>query len=302
MILNVGIGTYIRNKVWKTENTLWEDAVQKAPGQARPYQYLAKAYEEAGYLKTALELYRHAMTLEDPKMRYAKRVSLNNMGNIYYRNQQYTKSMELYQKALDNFPESESVRFNLILAQLQCGSWEEASTNIEILLSQQPQNTDYLNLKGLVLLKLRQAETALIYFKKSLTVTPNHKKALTGAASALNLMKRHGQASVFLSRAKTIPPLDIATFFYLIDNSMNAGDQLTADLHTEKLLTAFDIFTIKHALATLPHNNFIFPVSQIMIADSISRTLMKHSKNLIPFEKKSVSVQATGGIQYAAYK
>ena len=39
-----GFGTYIRNMEWKTEKSLWEAALNKAPGRARPYQSLGTLY------------------------------------------------------------------------------------------------------------------------------------------------------------------------------------------------------------------------------------------------------------------
>ena len=85
----LGIGSYTRNRVWVTEKSLWQDAMEKAPSLARPYQNVALALERENRLDDALNLYRKALGLKDPDPMLSRFISLSNMGNIYKKNNRY---------------------------------------------------------------------------------------------------------------------------------------------------------------------------------------------------------------------
>src|SRR5262245_20361922 len=55
--------TFQRNQVWATNVTLWQDAVQKSPGKARPHINLGQAYHANGYAADALREYQAVLKL-----------------------------------------------------------------------------------------------------------------------------------------------------------------------------------------------------------------------------------------------
>ena len=84
MVMLLGASTYIRNMAWATEKTLWEDAMQKAPGRARPAYNLAKYhYVREGRLDEALQLFSRALNLDADTPAYSKAMALNGMASIY---------------------------------------------------------------------------------------------------------------------------------------------------------------------------------------------------------------------------
>ncbi|NNF98296.1 MAG: hypothetical protein HKM93_02870 [Desulfobacteraceae bacterium] len=65
LVFSMGIGTYLRNDVWKDEKSLWNDALMKAPSSARPYIQLAYGhYSKIGDTKKTLELNQKAINLK----------------------------------------------------------------------------------------------------------------------------------------------------------------------------------------------------------------------------------------------
>jgi tetratricopeptide (TPR) repeat protein len=63
VIISLSIATYERNKVWKTEVSLWEDAVRKSPNKSRPHYNFARFLGRAGFRDRALIHYRIAIAL-----------------------------------------------------------------------------------------------------------------------------------------------------------------------------------------------------------------------------------------------
>ncbi|MCI5137415.1 MAG: hypothetical protein D3922_03155, partial [Candidatus Electrothrix sp. AR1] len=57
LIIFLLLATIARNMVWMTEQTLWTDALKKAPGHTRPYINLAYNYLSQNNLKKAFEYY-----------------------------------------------------------------------------------------------------------------------------------------------------------------------------------------------------------------------------------------------------
>jgi Tfp pilus assembly protein PilF len=51
-------GTYRRNEVWKTEISLWQDAVQKSPNKIRPHLNLAGSYFDSRQYDAAISEYK----------------------------------------------------------------------------------------------------------------------------------------------------------------------------------------------------------------------------------------------------
>ena len=101
LLIGLGSATYIRNLAWQSERSLWEDAMQKAPGRARPAFNLARFYyKPAGQLDTALDLYEKALDLNSPSPDYTAALTYNAMATIYNLKKDYPKVIALLKKSL----------------------------------------------------------------------------------------------------------------------------------------------------------------------------------------------------------
>ncbi|MDP2643970.1 MAG: hypothetical protein Q8P24_03455 [Desulfobacterales bacterium] len=166
LIIALGSGTYVRNMFWATEKSLWEDAMEKAPQSARPLQSLAlHHYEKTGQIDKALELYQKSLPLYDPNPAYSRAVALVNMGGIYYRKNEFEKTVALCKQAEDIYPEYENARYGRVLALVRLGRLDEALRGIDFLLSKQKSHPGYLHVKRLILLKQKNPEAATAYLK-----------------------------------------------------------------------------------------------------------------------------------------
>ncbi|MDP2921927.1 MAG: tetratricopeptide repeat protein [Candidatus Omnitrophota bacterium] len=114
-------GTYSRNLVWKTEITLWEDAVKKAPLNARAHYTLGVYYFREHRNNEALREYELSLKLkpEYPEAYY-------RLGEYYFDSGAIDKSIYNYKKALDMNPDFFEAYVNLGNAYMGSGQNKDA--------------------------------------------------------------------------------------------------------------------------------------------------------------------------------
>ncbi|MFV9644861.1 MAG: tetratricopeptide repeat protein [Desulfobacterales bacterium] len=283
LLIGLGTGTYIRNMAWATEKSLWEDAMHKAPGSARPLTNLAWEMSYGKNAKAenydlALKLYKKSLSLQKSR-ELSNPIILNNMAGIYLKKGESQKAVGLMEKALDINPDYNRGRYDFIQILITSGKWDEASKNADRLISKAKNHEGYLNIKGFILLKQKRPEEAIEYFQKSLKIAPNFKTTLMYMGSALSLSGYYSRADWFLNRAAQKSSGDIMIYFCLIENSLRAGDESRAEKYTEKLFTLFNLKTIETNLKMLSRDYRFAPVSQELIYPIIKRKLIEISDN-----------------------
>lgn len=97
--------TYERNKVWRDDVTLWRDAVEKAPYNARAHNNLGRAYGAQNRELEAIEEFKKAIEILP---RYAlaymnMAVSCSRLGMTSDAEFYYKKAIELYPELPDTY-------------------------------------------------------------------------------------------------------------------------------------------------------------------------------------------------------
>ncbi|MCD4720277.1 MAG: tetratricopeptide repeat protein [Desulfobacula sp.] len=284
LLTGLGIGTYIRNMAWATELTLWEDAMRKAPGSARPLTVLALEMSQKGDLGNirhdlALKLYEKSLSHRKSRKNIYPAI-LNNMAGIYFQKGNSQKAVDLLIRALDIDPNYTKGRFDLIKILITRGRWNDASEHADKLVSITENHEGYLNIKGFILLKQKKSDEAIKYFQKSLRLAPNFKTTLMYMGAALSLSEEYSRADWFLRRANNIPHESIMPLFCLIENSIKAGFFQDAERYTERLLASFSIIAVKDQLIRISHDNLLLPVSSELITEMISKKIMERAKEI----------------------
>jgi len=108
LIAAFSIASYSRNLVWKTEISLWEDAVKKSPSGARAHYTLGVYYFKAQRYKEALREYGIALKLkpEYPEAYY-------RLGEYCFNFRDTERSIVYYKKAIEMNPEFFEAYVNL---------------------------------------------------------------------------------------------------------------------------------------------------------------------------------------------
>ena len=162
---------------WKTEISLWEDAVRQGPEVAAAHHNLAFAYHQNGNLKGAQVHYEQAVELqpdytrpltnlgaiyrESGRLDEAEAVllramrsdpgaaePLSNLGLVYAAQGRPEQALRVYQAALQSDPNIAEVWYNLGLAQRDAGFIEDAAKSLHRALQLDPGIRQRLPLAG----------------------------------------------------------------------------------------------------------------------------------------------------------
>ena len=281
LVILLAASTYTRNRVWATEKTLWEDAIHKAPGRARPAYNLARHhYVREGRLDEALRLYSRAQELEAATPAYSRSLALIGMASIHYSRQNFEKALQLCRRALKIYPASESAAYNSVLALMKMNRWQEASREADQLLTGKPIRPVYLLLKGAILIRLDRSADALGYLRQALKAAPNNRKVFMNIGLALGLNGHFRQAQWFFNRAIQTSPRDIRPYFYLIAASVNSGQTAEIEQNTAKLLAAFSVNTIIARLNGSFDDPYLVPPSLNLLAPVVYRHFEKTADDI----------------------
>ena len=266
--------TFLRNDVWATEKSLWENAISRAPGLARPYQNLAYYYYEAiGRYDIALELYKKAIPLGSQSPGRTRAEILTNIGVIYDKAGDYASAYEYYLKALEASPKELKPRYNSAMALIGLGRYEDALMMVDDLISRKSDEKNSNNLKGFILLKAGQPIQAIPYFEKTLGVDPNHFQSNINMGIALSQLGRYGKSEKYLMYAQQLIPSHGLPIFCLLENSLRKNDIVSADKYLQKLINSVSLEEINTVLKSIGVNPFLVPLDKEILLPAITRVI-----------------------------
>ena len=232
-----GIGTCVRNMAWATEKTLWEDAVKKAPHNARPYITLAsKYYKKIGNYNKALELYQESLQKKMHRPKEVKAAVLNNIAAIYYDQKRYADAIRMLTQALDMRPDMEYLKFRLAATYAENKEWDKADAQIDVLLSKRPDFPNYNFLKGSILIEKGQLDAAISFYRKVLKQDPSSAKTWAKLGSIFYLQHDYKRAERFLRLSARPTKQDPEILLWLLAANIQLDDQNDVDHFAAQLL------------------------------------------------------------------
>jgi tetratricopeptide (TPR) repeat protein len=171
-VLGLSAAAYVRNTVWKTDISLWEDVIRKSPGKARGYFNLASEYQSKGMYDKAIIYYLIVIKL-NPNMGAAN----NNIANIYLSVGMPDKAIEHYMVAMKLSPDDPAGHNNLGVAYQYKGKFDKAIEHYGAALRMMPNYAEaHFNL-GLVYFQQGNSEKAREEFEAALRISPSYDKA-----------------------------------------------------------------------------------------------------------------------------
>jgi len=166
ILIVLGHSTYIRNFVWKTDESLWLDCIEKYPNLWRPYHNLGQYYSDTHQQEKAIMMYNKALNKKVLNNRLDQNyfVTYFNLGVEYFKMGLHEKAMYYYLMAEASHPEYAPLQNNIGLILLRQKKYKDAETRFQQALRYQPD--------------LREARTNLDTLSKS------YYQALTPPANA----------------------------------------------------------------------------------------------------------------------
>jgi len=156
--------TYRRNEVWKTEESLWKDVIQKTPNKTRGYRNLARQYTRERRVDEAITMYKKITELHESRI---DPDALYNLGVMYQAKGEWQEAIGWFQKVLEVRPEADQPNLGIGLSYKKMGDYAKAEDYYKKALELDPEeNKNYEALAALYLVT-KQYEKAAPYIQKA---------------------------------------------------------------------------------------------------------------------------------------
>ncbi len=258
VIVALGIFTFERNKAWATPESLWRDAVLKAPRNNRAYVYLGvelawRKNATPANFRHAMVLFRHSLGLDmHRKMDRAK--TLGNMAWVYYFQGKDEKSVDTFRQAIDEFPDFDKNRRDIIVPLMSLGAFDEAESHARFLVDSFPGDPEYLNILGHILLWQENFEASLRCFRTAMRNEPeNNADLMFHLGVALTRAGDLARGDWFLRRSLQQSVAHPLKQLARIENRVRAGDHDTAGRIAGQMMDTMPLPAILNFLNSLPN-------------------------------------------------
>jgi Tfp pilus assembly protein PilF len=238
ILLMAGFGwsTHVRNMAWSTEMSLWQDALKKAPGSIRSYIGLARAYENLGDRRTALDLYEQALDKYSERPNDYRTVVLNNVGNIYFAEGNYDQTIKIWSDAVLEVKDYNGLRSNLALVFARLKKWDKALAQLDLLLERFPGNPQYNFHKGCYLIETGRLDAAINHLRKAFRTGYDASKTLANIGIAYYHKQNYTKAEHFLMWASSDRKKTPEMLIWLLAVNLKLDDRKDSDYYAEQLL------------------------------------------------------------------
>ncbi|MDD3816237.1 MAG: tetratricopeptide repeat protein [Desulfocapsaceae bacterium] len=274
LLIAIGLGTYLRNSVWATEELLWADTLSKASDNARPFAKLGAIYgwqkdKTPENLQTAIALLQKSLERESPRTSF-KPAIVDNIGKVYANYGMLDQAIIYYKKSLQLNPDFITSRFDLANALTLQGNFQEALEQIDIVIAKNDLQSRFFNLKTMLLLWLdRPKEAAECSHQTMRRTLLNKERYFYNTGVALSKAGHHSQGEWFLNRALQQFPDDIRILYSLIENRILAGSSSDATKYALQLLDKQGIISLTNNIERLRTDYSAVPVNVDLIAPII---------------------------------
>jgi len=230
IVLGFSFITYNRNKVWRTEISLWEDVVKKSPNKARPHNNLGLAYKEKGMFDKAIEEYEKVLDIDSGYVD-----AHNNLGIVYMKRGKLNDAERKFRKILEIDPEYYKAYHNLGIIYAQKGWFDKAIPNFKKSLQINSHYAETYNNLGLVYGSRNKYREAVSAFKKAAILKPKNGEIRYNLGITYGKMRKFDEAVTELEKTIQFNPESIKAYRSLVIIYNYRGNKLKALEQTDKL-------------------------------------------------------------------
>lgn len=184
LIVTLCAATVLRNRVWRSEIALWQDAALKSPAKVRPHQNLALYYGMGGQLVQARHELQQALAIEPRNFELH-----NNLGIVYKQLGDFNGAIGEYQRVLELEPGDAMARYNLGNIYLAQGNLDAAIREYRACAAIIPEYDEIHNNLAIALEKSGRIDEAIVEFRKAVTLNPQNMNARN---NLLNVLRKSG--------------------------------------------------------------------------------------------------------------
>jgi tetratricopeptide (TPR) repeat protein len=170
--LVLGLAAYERNRTWKSETTLWEDVVGKAPNRGFGRHNLGAAYRLSGRYGEAIEQYQRALSL-NPNITE----TYHGLGLAYWSRGLYKDAIKTFTLYLQFRPDHPETYYALGVLFFTKGELDPAAENFQRAIRLRPGFAEAHNSLGSVYGTRGLTGKAIGHFQEAIRLSPGHADA-----------------------------------------------------------------------------------------------------------------------------
>jgi tetratricopeptide (TPR) repeat protein len=159
--------TVVRNHAWRSQESLWRDALAKSPDNYRAHHSLAAVLGAAGKEDEAIAHYRRALELFPPDPE-----ANNNLGNVLFARGELDEAQMLYERAIAKRPNFAEAHANLGRVYAARGEYEQALASYQHALAIAPLMAETHNNLATTLIALGRTDEAKTHFERAIDLAP----------------------------------------------------------------------------------------------------------------------------------
>jgi tetratricopeptide (TPR) repeat protein len=171
-VIALSIRTFVRNRDWKNEDTLWVATIKESPSSPNAYNNIGDVYIRNGDFENAAKAFQRAIEI---KPDYAD--AYHNLANTLHRVGKLDEAQEYYDRALSinpNLWQSHIQRADIFAQKKQ---FELVEQEINIANAISPNNPEILVSYAIFYVMTDNPEKAREYAQKTLQLQPDNKRA-----------------------------------------------------------------------------------------------------------------------------
>jgi len=241
IVVSLGTATYLRNRVWQDDRTLWSDVLSKNPQSARAHLNLGAVLVTQGKVDDAIAHYREALKIKPYYVR-----THNNLGIALREQGKLDEAISHYRTALRIRPQYVDAHNNLALVLKDQGNLDEAISHYRRALQIEPYSAEVHNNLGIALREKGKLDEAISHYRKALALDPDLTDAHHNLAVALTCQGRQEEAVAHFSQALRMRPDDAETHNILGNTLAQQGRLEDAVAHFEKAIAIKKDFAEAH--------------------------------------------------------
>jgi protein O-mannosyl-transferase len=283
-LVGVGNATYLRNVIWKSDESLWMDALDKHPDLWLPYLNLGKYYADTGQTENALNYFRRGLgkkSVTDLEILFYYKTHFN-LGSVHLSQGREQEALHHFLKASSYGIKDANQHILIASILIDRERYRDAETRLARALADEPEQVDSFSNLGLLYAKLGRPEKAKTMLRRALEQAPHHGPTLSRLGLILMREKQYGRATPYIEQAINSNPKDLlnhihlACLYSLTSHSERAEE--TLDNLLDRAPTAQVAALIERLASTHPQAGSLFIERQALslLAEACKRSARRY--------------------------
>lgn len=230
--------TYLRNRVLRTEMSLWRDVAAKGPSLRRPHVNLSNALFMAGRTTEALSVLNKGMDSKPGPNLRSDALPAHNLGQYYLAIGELDKAMSLFKDALGSDPSIGQAYHGISKIMFFKGHLEDAERNVRraISISMGPDTALYHRTLSVILLRSGRVNAAIKEALRARQLDDKLPEPLYILGEAYRIKKIWKRASYYFEEFLKSRPESLPAHIALIEIYGAIGEKFLENQHVFALM------------------------------------------------------------------